>query len=400
MLWLLAGCRWGIGALLALLIPYATLLLVAPIWEPLVIVLQPIAVRLVEFTTRLIGLQVFVQGNEVMIPAGSFSILDACSGLRYVVAAIVVALLAGELANLSRRSRMGLLIGTVLAAIFLNHLRIVTIICVGYYQGLHHPLMQDHAIVGEIYFAVFVLAPTVLIARMFGNVDGERSKVHRNRGASSAPSTQWPMLSAALLTAVVPLAARAWDSMRLDGVSVAIALPEAIAGETVLAEPLPWNTRFNGAALERSARYLAADGTEVRVYVASFLAENDRQELIGQESGLADVSTNLGFAETGVPTPSVVDARQITDRTGRLWRTWSWYQIGDQVVADRRSGKLQKLKAWFRGASPASVMAIAAPCTATCEETATAMKSFLSGRGVELVHSVTPLTTRRIERDR
>jgi exosortase len=88
-----AALGWQIARVL--LLPFASLYFAIPIWDQLVPLLQGLTTVVVEQALALLQVPTVVDGNQVTIPEGQFVIADACSGKRYLIAAIAFAVIGG-----------------------------------------------------------------------------------------------------------------------------------------------------------------------------------------------------------------------------------------------------------------------------------------------------------------
>jgi len=373
---------FGFKAARILAVPFLTFALILPIWDPLTAVLQPLSVALTHLVTGLIGIPVFAQGTFLMIPEGTFEVQEGCAGLAFFLSAGVFALLAGEFCGMHTKNRVALVAASFAAAIALNWVRIVTIVLIGHLTNMQHPLVADHGVIGDAYFVIFVIVPVVLFARSI-ETHAPRAAV-TNAGEPLGPSYVSYVVVVAVLAAALlaPVAARSWDAQRTAGLTVRAELPQQNAAWKLSETPLPWRPSHPGAAVIESASYASAAGGAVFVYLAAYLEESQRHELIGLYSYVAEDMQDSTVLDTQTAPVTRLVASNIVLEDGRRLRAWHWYQIGGDATADDLAAKALQIVDWFKFETPAAagVIALATPCSRSCEAADAVLAEFAAAQ--------------------
>ncbi|OEY67742.1 exosortase [Marinobacter sp. X15-166B] len=218
---LLAGLLviWGWRQTLPFFIPIGLLVFALPFWDYLSWPLQIITVTINQFWLSFLNIEFFVEGVFVYFPGvGAFEIAHGCSGLRYFLVGLTLAVLYGEL-NLHRlRNRIILALVAVALALFANWIRVFVIIYVGYESNMTSSLIPEHDYFGWWVFAA-TLVPLFFFARWLENKD---------RPVSAPPSVHETSSTAAAVGAMVTLtvgtvlAAASWSSYANSSMSVAV----------------------------------------------------------------------------------------------------------------------------------------------------------------------------------
>ncbi len=158
---LLVGALWGaLGNRLAwkLAFPLAFLFFAPPVGEFLVPVLMS---QTAEFTVRAIrmsGVPVYQEGLHFVLPNGTWSVVEACSGIRYLIASLMVGTLYAYL-TYTRPLKRALFIGVaLLVPIVANWARAYLIVMIGYLSDNKLAAGVDHLIYGWVFFGIVVLA--------------------------------------------------------------------------------------------------------------------------------------------------------------------------------------------------------------------------------------------------
>lgn len=134
---------------------FAYLYFAFSIWDAVNAPLQSLTVVAVRFMLAATGVPVYVAGDVLNIPEGSFAVEPGCSGLHFFVVALAFAALFGELHrdSWSTRVRQFLLAGFL--ALLSNWLRVYCVVVAGHLTDMQHYLVRvEHYTFGWVVFAV------------------------------------------------------------------------------------------------------------------------------------------------------------------------------------------------------------------------------------------------------
>jgi exosortase/archaeosortase family protein len=110
---------------------------------------------------RASGIPVFREGNKIVIPSGAWLVVEACSGVRYLLASLMVGTLFAYLNYQSARRRWTFVALSILIPIVANWIRAYLIVMLGHLSGNKIAVGVDHLIYGWLFFGV-------IIASMYG----------------------------------------------------------------------------------------------------------------------------------------------------------------------------------------------------------------------------------------
>lgn len=114
---------------------------------------------------RLSGVPVFREGLNFVIPTGNWSVVEACSGVRYLIASLTVGTLYAYLNYQSTRRRLLFVLFSILVPIIANWLRAYMIVMLGHLSGNTIAVGVDHLIYGWVFFGVVILLMFFIGAR-------------------------------------------------------------------------------------------------------------------------------------------------------------------------------------------------------------------------------------------
>ncbi|PKN43366.1 MAG: hypothetical protein CVU60_03145 [Deltaproteobacteria bacterium HGW-Deltaproteobacteria-18] len=199
------GFLVGNGGLRALRMPIIVALFAIPLppflYNTISFQLRLLSSALAERMLRLVGVPVFREGNIIDLGLITLDVVDACSGLRYLFPALLMALLVGWMFLTRNRLRLALLLLAIPVSIFANAFRIML---TGVLARLIGPSVAEGFFHDFSGWLVYVVALVVLFigCRLLAFRDTTQSAVPA--GEKTAPTLPRPH-PAGLFTAVLLL---------------------------------------------------------------------------------------------------------------------------------------------------------------------------------------------------
>lgn len=314
-----------------------------------------------EFTVaalRFTGIPVYQEGLRFVIPSGSWSVVEACSGIRYLIASVMVGTLFAYLNYRSTKRRLIFVGISIVVPLFANWLRAYMIVMLGHLSSNTLAAGADHLVYGWVLFGIIIMILFWIGARW-----AQAPAALQPPQASPRP---WPAGMGSLVAALAALVmlAPVWMVQRLeidaDQTPVTLTLPADLPGGWRQAEdPVPhWEPGFvNPSSVARSA-YKAPDGSAVGVYVGYYRHQGGDRKLVSSVNQLVpiesrrwnQVSMSARNVTLASATMSVREGRllyaQDSDSRRQQLRVWQTYWIDGDYVASDVQAKL--LGAWAR----------------------------------------------------
>lgn len=296
--------------------------------------------RLMEWTAdftvaalRASAIPVYREGTLFAIPSGHWSVAEACSGLRYLIASVTVGAFYAYLTYRTWWKRALFLALSSAVPIVANFVRAYVIVMIGHLSSMKLAVGVDHFIYGWLFFGL-------VIGLLFwlGSLWREPAAAAPPRGASLRAAPVRPgrfaaaALGAALLAAAWPLCARYLDRVD-DDVPVRLTAPTAASGWSLEPQPdMHWRPDYHGAAASTLAVYHKGDRS-VAVYLAYYRNQRQGAELVGSQN-LVSGRSGSRWTKTGESprseelANSPVELRQTRLRSADGWLlVWDWYRI-------------------------------------------------------------------------
>lgn len=378
LLLVLGGTFFGRRGLLALLVPIGLLYLAVPVWEVLRPPLRDISSFAVGKSLQAAGLPVFLHGNRVDLPAGSFEIANGCSGLNVFLAGATLVAIQAYVFIGATWARVLLVCAALLATLVANWLRISIIIVAGHMTDMQHWLVDDHYAFGWVTFAIMMI-PVLFLGRFLQGI-----------APSPEPSSPPPALALQLgatpgrilgaAGALLLLPGIAWSIIYRAGEPGAPPTLPAVAGEWRLDGEvvLGWRPLQPGHSTESSGRYTDG-GREVYVWVVYYERQSQGHKLIGDGNAFARPEDGRLLRGRGQPG----ELRLVTGRSADQL-IWYRYQVDDRITVSGLQAKLYEILGNLRGRPSAYGTFVSARCLQTdCDdarETLRAFESSMAGR--------------------
>ena len=137
--------------------PFAFLLLAVPFGEIFIPAMIDFTASFTVAALQLTGIPVFREGNFFTIPSGTWSVVDACSGLRYLIASFTLGCLYAYLTYRTMWRRLVFVLASLIVPIIANGLRAYMIVMIGHLSGMKYAVGVDHLIYGWLFFGVVML---------------------------------------------------------------------------------------------------------------------------------------------------------------------------------------------------------------------------------------------------
>jgi exosortase A len=140
-----------------IIFPLSFILFCIPIGEELIPALQEVTADLSMVMLKWSGIPVYRSGLYIEIPQGQFLVAEACSGISFFIASIVIGSLYAYLNMQSAKRRIIFVCISIVFPIIANAIRVFGIILTGYLTDMEHAVGADHLIYGWIFFSLVIV---------------------------------------------------------------------------------------------------------------------------------------------------------------------------------------------------------------------------------------------------
>lgn len=351
-----------LGAALARRIAFALLfmLLAVPFGESFIEPLIGVTADLTVAALRLSGVPVLREGNSFSIPSGNWSVVEACSGLRYLIASLTLGCLYAHLSYTTRRRQL-LFVGLcALVPVAANGARAYLIVMIAHLSDMKLAVGVDHLVYGWLFFGLVMLL-LFYVGGWWRETVPQVSAPPPASGAEPAPARTGgaPMQLAALLLGLAASLSM-WPAYaayqeRLNAGAVLTPLDGFLIGAPAAAPFTDWRAEFAPATLELR-RFYAGAGAPLGLHLLYYGDRRDGPKLVSSRNLLLPQQVpgwrQLGsapragtVAQKGVGGGPRLDVREtlLAGPQGRLL-VWSWYWIDGRRTASDYAGKLLQVR--------------------------------------------------------
>ena len=373
---------------LALAFPLAFLFLGVPIGEALI---PPLMDWTADFTVaalRLSGIPVFREGTFFTIPSGNWSVVEGCSGLRYLIASITVGALYAYLSYRTLGKRVLFIALSVIVPIIANGFRAYMIVMIAHLSDMKLALGIDHLIYGWLFFGLVMMLLFWLGSFWRDDFGPDTSATSGAVARFAAPESRRRIMGTALaaivLAGVWPLYAAYLDQSAEEGGPPRLDAPAPVQGWSLDAAPLTdWRPRYEGAA-EALFQTYRKDGRAVVLYLGYYRQQRQGAELVTSTNIMvvqkhpiwSNVDESKRSEDLG---KGPVDLKQTQLRSsGQRLLIWDWFRISDRDLTNRYLAKLLFARNKLLGRSTeGAAIIVAAPYEGQPEVAAETMRQFV-----------------------
>lgn len=349
----------------ALLFPLLYLFLAVPVGDFMLPHLMEWTADFTVAALRLSGIPVYREGLQFVIPSGRWSVVEACSGIRYLVASFTVGCLFAYINYHSLRKRLLFVGVAILVPLVANWLRAYMIVMLGHWSGNTLATGVDHLVYGWVFFGIVITIMFMIGARWADRETPMPSAKLLNQdltAAGSSAGAHWA-LSAMLAVVVLGLPhALNWQLQgRVHQGAVQLQPSVAQAGWQSTEPPAEWVPAFEAANAMSHSGWVSPSGERVGMHVAYYRAQNYKRKLVSstnvlvRSEGDSWMQVSGGVASAQLGTEFVNVQRAVLGAQGSVLGgdsqrlvAWQFFWIDGRVTGSAIKAKLwgawQKLK--------------------------------------------------------
>lgn len=337
----------GASFLRAAFFPLMFLFFAVPVGEFLI---EPLMRLTADFTVamlRLSGIPVYREGTFFSIPTGDWSVVEGCSGLRYLIASVTLGVVYAYLTYRSWTRRVLFTLAAVIVPILANSGRAYLIVMIAHLSDMKLALGVDHYIYGWVFFGLVML----LLFWMGSFWREDETPPAPGAAGDPEPTTDSGRGLASCAVLVLVLAGvwpayGAWLASRPLPEMAALEL-ETRSGWQPVAPFTSWQPHWVGADRQLRESYAQA-GRKVLLALDYYATQRQDAELVNSQNLLvrqkdADwvkVGEATVTADTGRGLQQVRQAR-LRGRDGQRLLVWQWNLIDGQSVVNDHLAKLR-----------------------------------------------------------
>ncbi len=284
----------------ALTFPRLFLFFAVPIGEFMVPTMMGWTADFAAMAVRLSGVPIYREGLQFVIPSGTWSVVEACSGVRYLIASFMVGTLFAYLNFQSPWRRALFMVASLLVPIAANWVRAYLIVMIGHLSSNRLAAGVDHIIYGWVFFGL-VIGTMFMIGARYAEPD---APVVASGGAATAsrprsrPAATW-LVGALALLLLLAVQAAMWQYNRPHGSPLPqLALPSRAGAWTADSEPVTsWSPAYRNEVAVATRSYRAGSKA-VGMRLAYYRDQGYERKLVTSTNNLVDAEGHGDWAQT------------------------------------------------------------------------------------------------------
>ena len=350
---LLIAAVWtvlGLPVVRTILFPLMFLFMAVPIGEFLIPPLMNFTANFTVSALQFTGVPVYREGTFFSIPSGDWSVVEACSGLRYLIASITLGTLYAYLTYRSWKPRALFTLAAFIVPVFANGARAYMIVMIAHLSNMQLAVGVDHFIYGWVFFGLVMLL-LFWIGSFWREDEPEVSSLPKTTASTThALKPSLNLLPAAILTLVVATLGPAyavWLDQRALPKMPALNVQPSPAWQAVPASTFTnWTPHWLGADRQFRSGFVRA-GEHVMLQINYYATQRKNAELITSQNymipQLHPVWANVGESVQTVDIagrPHPVRQTLLKSSHGQRLLVWQWNVIDGQPSVNELMAKL------------------------------------------------------------
>jgi exosortase A len=301
---------------------------------------------------QMTGIPVVREGHLFSLPSGNFRVVEACSGIRFLIVTVVLGLFFAHETFASQRKRLVFVLGAALTVILANGIRAFVVVLVAHYSGMKYGTGEDHIYLGWVIFLLTIMG-LFWLGRRYEDTEASWQRTGRSEDGSS--ESRFAVIPPTLLL-VLPLSFTTLAMGPLmSHANVSSAAPPDVSPQLPIATgdwsgprgpKLSYQPEFVGQSARLAGRY-ENSGQVIELHVVFYAQQMQGAELIGFQNELfdSDVWSAVPDSEQNAGRLSGLPGTSVTITDGqRGLRIWYWYDIGGHAVSSPTMAKM--LQVW------------------------------------------------------
>ncbi|MES2103858.1 MAG: exosortase A [Pseudomonadota bacterium] len=371
----------------AMAFPLFFVLLAVPFGEVFIAPLIDFTADFTILALQATGIPVLRDGSSFSIPSGNWSVVEACSGVRYLISSFTLGCLYAYLTYRSHKRQLAFVVLSIIVPIIANGMRAYMIVMIGHLSGMQLAVGVDHIIYGWLFFGL-----VMFIMFWIGSYwrENREDPVTTNEQALAAASAH-PVATSQFLAAAVAIVVciGIWPAYasyvnRISFNPAPVQLTGLHADWQEASSFTTWRPTFLPANAELDKAY-RHDGQTVNLLLKYYRNQSRDTALISSVNVMVPdrdetwVKTNFSVRQENLGQRQLaVRETQLKGPSGPMV-VWHWYWLANTYTANNYVGKLLQTreKMLMAGDDGASIL-VYAPFHENPEEARAALRNFLN----------------------
>lgn len=343
---------WRLSFFLAF--PLVFLIFAVPMGEELIPPMMEFTASFTVEALRLTGIPVYREGLWFVLPSGNWSVVEACSGVRYIISSVTLGFLYAYISYHTLWKRIAFIAVSAVVPIIANGLRAYLIVIVGHLSNMELATGVDHLIYGWVFFGLIMLL-LFWIGGYWAEkhpplvIEGEQSLAD-----SVKPSRQLLVAGAGLAIVAAANLLFLYMSSPNDLASRSLSVPQTINGWNQLKGKGKLRPTHNPTRYRLHTAF-GGTGSPVSVFLGYYPNQSQGYEAVAMENAIVGNKRGSQQLKPLPPRrlPMAVGGSEVDQHilvlskgafeTERLL-VWNWYRIAGVEHSNRILSKLYEIR--------------------------------------------------------
>jgi exosortase A len=373
----------------AITFPLVFLIFAVPFGEFLLPPLMQFTADFAIAALRLTGIPVYREGLFFTIPTGSWSVVEACSGLRYLIASITLGCLYAYLTYRSWKYRLIFVGLSFVVPLIANGLRAYLIVMIGHLSNMQLAVGVDHLIYGWLFFGLVMLLLFWAGSFWREDLDLHAAEVSKELAANFAgPAPIAKILTVAIAAALLPALWPAYAARverKAESAPTTVLHAPTVAGWQLTSSPAFIFTPNYLHPRATMDLWYEKNGQRVGLFIAYYNNQNQEVKLVSSQNKLVTSKDQewgaIGFTSRPLAQGAFhVQANEthLRGSKGQLL-VWDWLWVDGKFINNPYLAKWLQAKArLLGGGDDGAVIVLYAPFETKRETASEVMQAFLS----------------------
>jgi len=365
----LAIMGWSIAKTAAF--PLLFLFFAVPMGEDLV---PPLIDFTADFTVSMVqltGIPIYREGTYFQLPSGNWSVVEACSGVRYLIASVTLGFLYSYLTYTSYIKRTIFIILSIIVPIIANGLRAFMIVMIGHFSDMELAVGVDHLIYGWIFFGV-VIAILFYVGSFFRDdeeVEIEKIEVKHKENTFTEKGAFFKVsVFVFIISLVFPLYAYQ-ENKDVVYSNINLQVPNIVSWQKKSELMTEWVPNYSGFDEVVKQSY-SKNKDEFFLYIGFFAKQRSNAQLITSTNKINSPKDKKWKGARQGTLDLHLDEKKITVEIHKVWSknqellALHYYYIDQSVESNKYLAKLKEVSAkLISGKNRAALVVMATPYT-------------------------------------
>ncbi len=353
-----------------MIFPLGFLFFCVPVGEFLLPQLMTWTAHFTVIALRLSGIPVYQEGLQFIIPSGQWSVVEACSGVRYLIASLMVGTLYAYLSYQTLRRRLAFIAFALALPLVANWARAYLIVMIGHLSGNTLAVGVDHLIYGWVFFGLVMLAMFVIGGR-WAQPEAPLQPLTSEPSAGATvspvmrPASTWLTAGALAAVLALPAAASAWLQQGSGAAVTGLTAVPPAQGWAVLdsiGSAPSWEPGFTGANAQVQEQFQQGTQPLVGLHLQYFRDQDYERKLVSSSNRVVPPESKQWAAvaqgQTAMELPSSSGRASVPLLTTQIraagleasssQRLLAWHVYWINGIPETREWRARLLGAWQR----------------------------------------------------